>query len=134
MEKEKTEYPDLTLGNSEDKVKLFKPFLETIFITEPEHKISDQEKILTKMDILNDNDLETIELNENHKHIKIEELTNIFNKLDIKKAYGEDKITNKVIKLTYNGKKDFLLKLFNSSLYRGYYPKVFKKITNNNAS
>ena len=128
MEKEKTEYPDLTLGNSEDKVKWFKPFLETIFITESEHKISDQEKIL------NDNDLETIELNENHKDIKIEELTNIVNKLDIKKAYGEDKITNKVIKLTYNGKKDFLLKLFNSSLYRGYYPKVFKKITNNNAS
>ena len=33
------------------------------------------------MDILNDNDLETIELNENHKDIKIEELTNIINKL-----------------------------------------------------
>ena len=33
------------------------------------------------MDILNYNDLETIELNENHKDIKIEELTNIINKL-----------------------------------------------------
>ena len=64
------------------------------------------------MDILNDKDLETIELNENHKDIKIEELTNIVNKLDIKKACGEDKITNKVIKLTYNGTKYFLLKLF----------------------
>ena len=56
-------------------------FLESIFITKPEHKISDQEKILIEMDILNDNDLETIELNENHKDIKIEELTNIINKL-----------------------------------------------------
>ena len=71
------------------------------------------------MDILNDKDLETIELNENHKDIKIEELTNIVNKLDIKKVCGEDKITNKVIKLTYNDTKDFLLKLFNSSLYHG---------------
>ena len=38
MEKEKTEYPDLTLGNkkavtNEEKVKLFKQFLESIFIT-----------------------------------------------------------------------------------------------------
>ena len=79
------------------------------------------------MDILNDNDLETIVLNENHKDIRIEELTNIINKLDIKKACGEDRITNKLIKLTYNSTKDFLYKLFNSSLYNGYYPKVFKK-------
>ena len=79
------------------------------------------------MDILNDNDLETIELNENHKDIKVEEITNIINKLDIKKACGEDKITTKLVKLTYNSTKDFLLKLFNSSLYHGYYPKVFKK-------
>ena len=62
MEKEKTEYPNLTPGNkkaktNEDKVKLSKQFLETILITEPEHKISDQEKILIEMDILNDNDL-----------------------------------------------------------------------------
>ena len=72
MEKEKIEYPDLTLGNKKattnaEKVKLFKQFLKTIFITEPEHKISDQEKELIEMDILNDNDLETITLNENHK-------------------------------------------------------------------
>ena len=79
------------------------------------------------MDILNDNDLETIDLNENHKNIGIEELTNIINKLDIKKGCGEDKITNKFIQLTYNGPKVFLFKLFNSSLYHGYYPKVFKK-------
>ena len=50
MEKEKTEYPDLTMGNkkaiaNEEKVKLFKQFLESIFITEPEHKIPDQKKI-----------------------------------------------------------------------------------------
>ena len=32
------------------------------------------------MDILNDSDLETIKLNENHKDIKIEELANIVNK------------------------------------------------------
>ena len=37
------------------------------------------------------------------------------------------KITNKGIKLTFNGTKEFLLKLFNSSLYHGYHPKVFKK-------
>ena len=72
MEKEKIEYPDLTLGNKKattnaENVKLFKQFLKTIFITEPEHKISDQEKELIEMDILNDNDLETITLNENHK-------------------------------------------------------------------
>ena len=72
MEKEKIEYPDLTLGNKKattnaEKVKLFKQFLKTIFITEPEHKISDQEKELIEMDILNDKDLETITLNENHK-------------------------------------------------------------------
>ena len=71
------------------------------------------------MDILNDNNLETIELNENHKDIKVEEITNIINKLDIKKACGEDKITTKLVKLTYNSTKDFLLKLFNSSLYHG---------------
>ena len=117
MEKEKTEYPDLTLGNkkavtNEEKVKLFKQFLESIFITESDHKISDQEKILIEMDILNDNDLEMIELNQNHKDIKIEELTNIINELDIKKACGEDKIANKLIKLTYNSTKDFLFKLF----------------------
>ena len=61
--------------------------------------------MLIEIDILNDNDLETIDLNENHKNIGIEELTNIVTKLDIKKVCGEDKITNKLIKLTYNGTK-----------------------------
>ena len=79
------------------------------------------------MDILNDNNLDTIESNENHEDIKIEEITNIINKLDIKKACGEDKVTNKLIKFTFDSTKDFLHKLFNSSLYHGYYPKVFKK-------
>ena len=56
MEKEKIEYPDLTLGNkkatsNEEKVNLFKQFLETTFITEPEHKISDREKELIEKDI-----------------------------------------------------------------------------------
>ena len=132
MEKEKIKYADLTLGNrkattNEEKVKLFKQFLETIFITEPEHKIFDQEKKLIEMDILKDNDLETIKVNENHKDINIEELTSIIKKLDIKEACGEDKIANKLIKLTYDSTKDFILKLFNSSLYHGCYPKVFKK-------
>ena len=85
MEKEKTEYPELALDDkkattNEEKATLFKQFLESIFITEPEHKISDQEKILIEMDILNDNDLETIDLNENQKNIGIEELANIINK------------------------------------------------------
>ena len=50
MEKEKIKYPDLTLGNRKATTKsflktvLFKQFLETIFITEPEHTIFDQEK------------------------------------------------------------------------------------------
>ena len=79
------------------------------------------------MDILKDNDLETIKVNENHKDIKIDELASTVKKLDIKKACGEDKITNKLIKLTYDSTKDFILKLFNSSLYHRYYPKVFKK-------
>ena len=103
---------------NEEKAILFKQFLESVFIAEPEHKISDQEKMLIEMDILNDNDLETIDLNENHKNIGIKELTNTINKLDIKKACGKDKITNKLIKLTYNGTEDFLFKLFNSSLYQ----------------
>ena len=84
--------------------------------------------MLIEMNILNDNDLETIDINENHKNIEKEELENILKKLDVKKARGEDKITNKMIKLTFNGIKEFVLKLFNSSLYHGYYPKVFKKI------
>ena len=113
---------------NEEKAKLFRQFLELIFIAEPEHKISGQKKMLIEMNILNDNDLETIDINENHKNIEKEELENILKKLDVKKARGEDKITNKMIKLTFNGIKEFVLKLFNSSLYRGYYPKVFKKI------
>ena len=56
MEKEKIEYPDLTLGNkkatsNEEKVNLFKQFLETTFITEPEHKICHREKELIEKDI-----------------------------------------------------------------------------------
>ena len=83
MEKEKTEYPDITLGNkktttNEEKIKLFKQCLETIFIT-ARTQTSDQEKELIEMDILNDNDLE-IKLNENHIDINIEELTIIVNK------------------------------------------------------
>ena len=95
------------MDNKKAKLKaiLFKQFLESIIITELEHKFSDREKILIEMDILNDNDLETIDLNKNHKNIGIEELTNIINKLDIKKGFGEDKITNKFIQLTYNGPK-----------------------------
>ena len=79
------------------------------------------------MNILNDKDLKTVDINENYKSIEKEELENIIKKLDIKKACGEDNITNKMFKLTFNGTKKFLLKLFNSSLYHGYYPKVFKK-------
>ena len=66
-------------------------------------------------------------MNENHKNIAIEELAIIVNKLDTKIACGEDRITNKLINLTYDSTKHFILKLFNSSLYHGYYPKVFKK-------
>ena len=66
-------------------------------------------------------------MNENHRDINIEELTIIVKKLDIKKACGEDKITNKLILLIYESTKDFILKLFNSCLYHRYYPKVFKK-------
>ena len=56
--------------------KLLFKFLESIFVTEPEHKISDQEKMLIEMNVLNDNDLDTIDMNENHKNIEKEELTN----------------------------------------------------------
>ena len=98
MGKDKKQYPELTLDNkkattNEEKAKLFKQFLESIFIAEPEHKISDQKKILMEMNILNGNDLETIDINESHKNIEKEELENIIKKLDIKKACGEDKIT-----------------------------------------
>ena len=78
--------------------------------------------MLIEMNILNDNDLEMIGINENHKNIKKEELENIIKKLDVEKECGEDKTTNKMIKLTFNGTKQFLLKLFNRSLYHGYYP------------
>ena len=52
---------------NEEKVKLFKQFFITepehkLFITEPEHKISNQENELIEMDILNDNNLETIKI------------------------------------------------------------------------
>ena len=36
------------------------------------------------MNVLNDNDLETIDMNENHKNIEKEELSNKIKKLDIK--------------------------------------------------
>ena len=131
MEKQKNEYPELTLDykkatTNEVKAVLFKQFLESIFIAKPEHKISDQGKMLLETNILNGNDLEMVDMNENHKNIQ-KVLTNIIKKLDIKKACSEDKIMNKMIKLTDNGKKNFLFKLFNHSLYHGYYPKVFKK-------
>lgn len=79
MGKDKTEYPELTLDNkkattNEEKAKSFKQFLESIFIAEPEHKISDQKEILMEMNILNDNDLERIDINESHKNIEKEEL------------------------------------------------------------
>ena len=49
------------------------------------------------MDILNDSNLETIKLNGNHKDIKIEKLTNIINKLDIKRPVEKIKSqTNKL--------------------------------------
>ena len=117
MEKDKIKYPDLTLGNkkamtNEEKVKLFKQFLETIFITEPEHKILDQEKKLIEMEILKDEDLDTIKVNENHKDIKIDELTSIVKKLDIKKACGEDKITNKHMIALKNLSLNCLIVLF----------------------
>lgn len=48
-------------------------------------------------------------------------------KLHINKACGVDKITNKIIKLTFTGIKKILSKLFNGFLYHGYYSKVFKK-------
>ena len=132
MSKEKIEYPLRKLDNKKattdkEKVQLFKLLQESIFTVEPEHRISDQERILIEMNILNDKDPKTADLNENRKNMEKEELVNIIKKLDIKKACGEDKITNKMIKLTFNGTQKFLLKLFNSSLYHGYYPKIFKK-------
>ena len=58
------------------------------------------------MNILNDNDLEAIiYIYENHKNIEKEELENMIKKLDVKKVNEEDKITNKVIKLTFNETK-----------------------------
>ena len=94
-------YFELTLDNkkattNEEKAKLFKQFLQSIFIAEPEHKISDQEKMVIEMNILNDNDLETIDMNEKHKNVEKDELENI-KKLIVKKACGEDKITNKIL-------------------------------------
>ena len=56
--------------------KLLFKFLESIFVAEPENKISDQEKMLIEMNVLNDNDLDTIDMNENRKNIEKEELTN----------------------------------------------------------
>ena len=58
------------------------------------------------MNILNDNDLEAIiYIYENHKNIEKKELENMIKKLDVKKVNEEDKITNKMIKLTFNETK-----------------------------
>ena len=81
MEKEKNEYPELTLDykkatTNEVKAVLLKQFLESIFIAKPEHKISDQGKMLLETNILNGNDLEMVDMNENHKNIQ-KVLTNI---------------------------------------------------------
>ena len=58
------------------------------------------------MNILNDDDLEAIiYIYENHKNIEKEELENMIKKLDVKKVNEEDKITNKMIKLTFNETK-----------------------------
>ena len=59
MDKEKTEYPELRLNNKkattiEEKVELFKQFLESIFTVESKHKISDQKRMLIETNILND--------------------------------------------------------------------------------
>lgn len=98
-------------ATNKGKVKLFKQFLESIFTVEPEHTISDQERILivNRDKLLNDKDFKTTDVNENHKNIEKEELENIIKKLDIKKTCGEDKITSKMIKLTFNGTRKFLL-------------------------
>ena len=61
-------FPELTFDNkkattNEEKAILFKQFKESIFIVDLEHKISDQIKMLIEMNVLNDNDLETIDMN-----------------------------------------------------------------------
>ena len=53
---------------NEEKAKSFKQFLDSIFVAEPEHKISDQQKILIEMNILNDKNLEIKDINESHKN------------------------------------------------------------------
>lgn len=60
--KEKTEYLELKFRNKkavtdEEKVELFKQLLESILTVGPEPKMSDQEKILIEMNILNNKDL-----------------------------------------------------------------------------
>ena len=59
------------------------------------------------MNILNYNYLETINMNEKHKNLEKEELENIIKKLNVKKAWGEGKITNKIIKLLMEQKNSF---------------------------
>ena len=85
MGKEELDYPELTLSNKkvivhEEKAKLFQQFLKSIFVAEPEHKITDQEKKLTEMNILNNKDLKIKDISESHKNIDKEELENIIKK------------------------------------------------------
>ena len=49
--------------------------------------------------------LKRLYIYENHKNIEKEELENMIKKLDVKKVNEEDKITNKMIKLTFNETK-----------------------------
>lgn len=60
-----------------------------------------------KTDILTDKDLDIAATYKSHNNIDKEELEKIINKLDIKMACKKDKITNKIITLTYNDTKSF---------------------------
>ena len=80
MTKEKTEYPELKLDNkkattNQQKVEWSKQFLESILTVEL-NKTSDRERMLIEMNILNDKDLKTVDVNENRKRIENEEFEN----------------------------------------------------------
>lgn len=80
MSKEKTEYPELKLDNkkattNQQKVEWSKQFLESILTVEL-NKTSDRERMLIEMNILNDKDLKTVDVNENRKRIENEEFEN----------------------------------------------------------
>lgn len=80
MSKEKTEYPELKLDNkkattNQQKVEWSKQFLESILTVEL-NKTSDRERMLREMNILNDKDLKTVDVNENRKRIENEEFEN----------------------------------------------------------